>query len=222
MMNILVACEESQRVCTAFRNKGHVAFSCDIQDCSGGHPEWHIKGDVTRILNGHCSFILQNGEMINFPHEWDMIIAHPPCTYLSNAGSCRMFKIINGKKYIDYDRYEKMRDGKRFFEMFLNCNCPKVAIENPTPMKICELPPPSQKIQPFDFGHPYSKRTFLWLKGLPPLFATGLCRDHVTWLPSNTSKFAKGAGGSRGAIRGSKNYAKTFSGIAAAMADQWG
>lgn len=163
-MKVLIACEESQRVCIEFRNKGHEAFSCDIQECSGGHPEWHILGDVKTIVNGRCSFILQNGERKSIDGEWDLIIAHPPCTYLSNAGACRMFRVIDGKRYVDYDRYQKMKAGREFFEMFLNCNCKKVVIENPLPMKICELPPPSQIIQPFDFGDPFSKKNAFVVK----------------------------------------------------------
>lgn len=221
-MNILVACEESQRVCIAFRNKGHKAYSCDIQECSGGHPEWHILGDVKNIVNGNCTFILQNGEKRTILKEWDMIIAHPPCTYLSNAGACRMYRVIDGKRYIDFDRYNKMKAGKAFFEMFLNCNCEKIAIENPLPMKICELPKPSQVIQPFEFGHPYSKRTLLWLKGLPPLFATGLIQNHEPFLPSGTSRKKRCSYGAAKRGDDAKNRSKTFKGIAQAMADQWG
>lgn len=221
-MNVLIACEESQRVCIEFRKKGHDAFSCDIQECSGGHPEWHILGDVKTIVNGRCSFVLQNGERKSIDGEWDLIIAHPPCTYLSNAGACRMFRVIDGKRYVDYDRYQKMKAGREFFEMFLNCNCEKVVIENPLPMKICELPTPSQIIQPFDFGDPFSKKTLLWLKGVPPLFSTGLCKDHKTFLPSCTSRYSKGFGGGSGIAKEKKERSKTFPGIAAAMAEQWG
>lgn len=221
-MKVLIACEESQRVCIEFRKKGHEAFSCDLQECSGGFPEWHICGDVSKIVNGNCQFVTADNKIHKIETNWDLIIAHPPCTYLSKAGACRMFHIIDSKRYIDFDRYNKMKAGKAFFEMFLNCNCDKIAIENPLPMKICELPKPTQIIQPFDFGHPYSKKTLLWLKGLPPLFATGLIQNHEPYLPSNTSLFSKGGGGSYGAVRGSKEYSKTFPGIAAAMADQWG
>lgn len=221
-MNVLVACEESQVVCKAFRAKGHRAFSCDLQDCSGGRPEWHIKGDVLKVINGSCTFKTADTHTHTQAGPWDLIIAHPPCTYLSNAGACRMYKLINGKRYIDEERYYKMLEGKKFFEACLNANCAKIAVENPTPMKICDLPQSSQVIQPYEFGHPYSKRTLLWLKGLPPLFSTDIYFYHEPYLPSNTSAYAKGEGGSRGVVRGSKNYAKTFEGIAAAMADQWG
>ena len=221
-MNVLVACEESQRVCKAFRNRGHNAFSCDILEPSGGRPEWHILGDVLPIISGRCEFRDMRGGWHEIQNKWDLIIAHPPCTYLSNAGACRMYKVINGERWINAARYELMLDGRDFFYKFLNADCDKIAIENPTPMKICGLPKPSQIIQPYMFGHPYSKRTLLWLKGLPCLWPTEIVAEHVPYLPSNTSNFAKGNGGSRGAIRGSKNYSKTFTGIAEAMADQWG
>ncbi len=221
-MNVLIACEESQEVCKAFRAKGHRAFSCDIQECSGGHPEWHIQGDCLPLLNGNCSFTTMDGRTHEQGGRWDLIIAHPPCTYLSNAGACRMYKVIDGKRWISEERYQKMLDGKRFFEQMLNADCDRIAVENPTPLRIVGLPAPSQVIQPYDFGHPYSKRTLLWLKGLPPLLPTDIVPQHTPYLPSNTSAFAKGAGGSRGAIRGSKNYAKTFPGIGKAMAEQWG
>ena len=221
-MNVLVACEESQTVCKAFRSIGHTSFSCDIQDCSGGHPEWHIKSDVLAILNGNCQFVTEDGMSHYIMGKWDLIIAHPPCTYLSNAGACRMYRYINGERWINSDRYDKMLDGREFFFKMLNADCDKIAVENPLPLKIAKLPKESQVIQPYEFGHPYSKRTHLWLKGLEPLKPTKILEEHVPYLPSNTSLFAKGHGGARGAIRGSKNYSKTFQGVADAMAAQWG
>lgn len=206
MKRVLVACEESQEVCKAFRELGFEAYSCDIQECSGGHPEWHIQDDVLKHLD----------------ENWDLIIAHPPCTYLSNAGACRMYKVINGVHYISVERYMKMLQGKEFFMSMINAPCDHIAVENPTPLKICELPKHSQVIQPYEFGHPYSKRTLLWIKNLPLLKPSNILTDHVPYLPSNTSNFAKGLGGGRGVVRGSKNYSKTFPGIAKAMAEQWG
>ena len=221
-MKVLLACEESQSECIAFRSVGCEAYSCDIQDCSGGHPEWHIKGDVLPLLNGNCEFTTVDGTHHNIEGKWDLIIAHPPCTYLSNAGACRMYKVINGERYINAKRYENMLKAREFFISILQADCDKIAIENPTPLRIANLPKHSQVIQPYEYGHPYSKRTLLWLKGLPPLMPTLIESKFVPWLPSNTSGFAKGGGGSKGAIRGSKNYAKTFPGIAAAFAEQWG
>ena len=142
---ILVACEESQTVCNAFRNLGFEAFSCDIQECSGGHPEYHIKSDVRDILN-----------LV----EWDLIIAHPPCTYMSRAGARWLYK----DHQLQPERYKKLLAAKEFFMLFYNHPCKRICIENPTPFKIVELPPYSQAIQPYQFGAPYSKRTLLWLK----------------------------------------------------------
>lgn len=217
-MNILVACEESQRVCMAFRAKGHRAFSCDIIDESGGHPEWHIKADVCPLLNGDCTFQTQDGRTHTQAGRWDMIIAFPPCTYVSNAGARHLYP----KGRLNIERYYKGLCGKALFETIRQADCDKIMIENPTPSKIFKYPPPTQVVQPYYFGDPYSKRTLLWLKGLLPLVPTNILNNHETWLPSNTSQYAKGKGGSKGAIRGSKNYAKTFQGIADAMAEQWG
>lgn len=193
-MRVLVACEESQAVTIAFRDLGHESYSCDLQDCSGGHPEWHIKGDVLGILN--------NG--------WDLIIAHPPCTYLCNSGSPVLFK--NG--VLNEERFNQGLLAKEFFMVFYNCSCPHVCIENPKPIGIFNLPRPSQVIQPYYFGHPYKKTTYLWLKGLPPLFYTDVCINPVPcaksdWYNNVSSK-------NRSRIR-----SKTFPGIAQAMACQW-
>ena len=119
-MKILVACEESQAVCKAFRGRGHEAYSCDIEPCSGGHPEWHLQVDALELLK----------------MQWDMIIAHPPCTYMTNAGSVRMR--VNGE--IVQERFEKAMEAKAFFMKFYEADCPKIAIENPTPMKLIGLP----------------------------------------------------------------------------------
>lgn len=221
-MNVLIACEESQAVCIAFRERGHRAFSCDIQDCSGGHPEWHIKGDCLSLLDGDCTFQTADARTHTQRGQWDLIIAHPPCTYLSNAGACRMYRYFNGERWINDKRFNQMLGGREFFFNFLNADCKRIAIENPTPMKIADLPKETQVIHPFEFGYPYSKRTLLWLKGLPELTPTKIIKEHTPYLPSNTSALAKGKGGSKGAVRGSKNYAKTFPGIARAMAEQWG
>lgn len=202
-MRVLVACEESQRVCKAFREKGHEAYSCDIQECSGGHPEWHIQGDVVPLLK----------------EKWDLIIAHPPCTYMSKAGARFMYLTAGN---VNQERLEKALQAKEFFMRFMNANCEKICIENPTPLKIVGLPKESQVIQPYQFGHPYSKRTLLWLKGLPELKPTNILTEYKPYLPSNTGGFARGKGGSRGVAHNAKDASKTFSGIAQAMAEQWG
>lgn len=121
-MNVLIACEESQRVCTAFREKGHNAFSCDILDESGGHPEWHIKGDVLPLINGRCSFTTQAGWQYHIADKWDLLIAHPPCTYLSNAGACRMYPT---KGVVNHDRLKLALEAKTFFMTFINADCEK-------------------------------------------------------------------------------------------------
>ena len=149
-LNVLVACEESQRVCIEFRKLGHRAFSCDLKDCSGGFSDWHIKAD--------CKSVIEHG-------SWDIIIAHPPCTYLSKAGSCNMY--IDGK--INAHRYDKMMEAREFFMYFYNLVGCRVCIENPIPSRLADLPPYSQCIQPYEFGDPYTKMTLLWLKDLPYL-----------------------------------------------------
>ena len=152
-MRVLVACEESQVVCIAFRAFGHEAYSCDLQACSGCFPQWHIQDDVLNLLS----------------FKWDIIIAHPPCTYLSNAGACRLYPT---KGVLDFERYEKGLAARKFFMKFYECNCDKVCIENPLPSKIFGLPAPLQVIQPYYFGDHFSKKTLLWLRGLPNLVPT--------------------------------------------------
>ena len=159
-----------------------------------------------------------NGELHNVD-KWDLIIAHPPCTYLSNAGACRLFKVIDGKTYIERERFEKGLAAKEFFLQFLNSDCEHIAVENPLPSKIYNLPPCTQIVQPFEYGHKYSKKTMLWLKGLPNLIPTKVIDEHYPFLPSCTSKFK---GKHRRGISGTaKFHSKTFEGIAAAMAQQW-
>ena len=218
-MKVLVACEESQRVCAAFRDKGHNAFSCDIVPCSGGHPEWHIQGDVLPLLNGNCTFNTSDGQSHDLYGKWDLIIAHPPCTYMSKAGARFMYPVAS---QIDHDRLEKAMQAKEFFMNFYNADCDRICIENPTPLKVVGLPKGSQVIQPYMFGDPYSKRTLLWLKGLPELKPTNVLKDFVPYLPSNTGGFSRGKGGSRGVAHNAKDASKTFPGIAKAMAEQWG
>lgn len=200
-MKILIACEESQAVTIEMRRLGHEAYSCDIQDCSGGHPEWHIKGDARELIK----------------LKWDMIIAHPPCTYMSKAGARWMYP----KGEIDQKRYALAMDAKDFFFRFLEADCPRIAVENPVPLKVVQLPDPTQIIQPYEFGHPYSKATCLWLKGLPALIPTNIVEKKGTYVPSNTGDHSRGAGGCVGIAHRAKERAKTFPGIAKAMAEQW-
>jgi hypothetical protein len=220
-VRILVACEESQAVTIELRKLGHEAYSCDIEPCSGGHPEWHIQEDVLPLLNGNCFFTTESG---CYPHsiygQWDMIIAFPPCTYLSNAGACRLYP---KKGVLNEDRYKNGLAAKKFFMMFLNADCPRIAVENPVSSRVFDMPPHSQEIQPYQFGHPYSKKTRLWLKGLPILEPTKIVDEHIRWV-SGGSKDADGKQRRTGngcTHRDPKISAKTFSGIARAMAEQW-
>ena len=219
-MKVLVACEESQRVCMAFRERGHEAYSCDIQPCSGGHPEWHIMQDVVPLLNGRCSFKTMDGIEHSIDGKWDLIIAHPPCTYLTNAGACRMYP---QKGKIDPNRFAKAMEAKKFFMAFLNADCEKICIENPIPLSIVELPKKTQVIQPYEFGHPYTKKTYLWLKGLPNLVPTNIVEPVGPYVCGNSEIWKKQA--AKGVVYGkeksAKHRSKTFEGIAKAMASKW-
>lgn len=187
-MRVLVGCECSSTVTSAFRAKGVEAFSCDIQPCYGNLPEYHIQGDLREVYN-----------YIN-P---DLFIAHPPCTFLSSAGYCRLYP---SSGCMDMLRYEKGLIARDFFLWCLSRPAAMVCVENPQPMTEFKLPLPSQVIQPFYFGEPYYKRTFLWLRNLPPLVWSSLVRPVAHWTHVHKS---------------SKVRSKTFPGIAAAMADCW-
>ena len=225
-MKILVACEESQAVTIELRRLGHEAYSCDIIECSGGHPEWHIKQDVLNILNPRIGYESTEPEIIFYTmtgtpcriYKWDMIIAHPPCTYMSKAGARWMYPKAG---VIDEKRLALALEAKAFFEKIANADCKKIAIENPRPLKIVGLPKPTQIIQPYQFGHGFSKETCLWLKGLPKLESTEVVGFYKPYCPSNTGEHSRGGGGSKGAAASAKERSKTFSGIAKAMAEQW-
>ena len=209
-INILVACEESQRVCESFRKLGGKAYSCDIMECSGGHPEWHIMQDVIPLLNGRCSFKTMDGIEHSIDGKWDLIIAHPPCTYLSNAGA----RFLYPKGVLNEERLAKGMIAKDFFMHFYNADCDRIAIENPIPSKVYGLPPYTQTIQPWMFGHPVQKKTCLWLNGLPELQPTNVVEERQsTKIPGNWFN--------SGGKERQKNRAKTFPGIAKAMAEQW-
>lgn len=213
MGKVLIACEESQRVCSAFRERGHEAYSCDILECSGGHPEWHILGDVLPILGGHCQVTTMDGAVHDIPDRWDLIIAHPPCTYISNAGV--RFLYPGGHGVLNEERLKKGIQATHFFLRFLYADCARIAVENPIPTKVYCLPKYDQIIQPWMFGHPYQKKTCLWLKGLPKLSPTDICEDRQSSkIPGNWFN--------HGGLERQQNRAKTFPGIAKAMADQWG
>ena len=222
-MKVLVACEESQEVCKAFRERGHEAYSCDIQECSGGHPEWHIKGDVLDILNpkdhGNNTldavwFTTMDGRFHEVP-KWDLIIAHPPCTYLSVAGN-RWFDISK------YGEKAKQRIIDRacaveFFMKIVNANCEKIAIENPIGYMNTHYRKPDQITHPYNFGVSNNKPICLWLKGLQPLTATNIVSK------GETKRFPCGSVNSVcWSGKTAKARSKTFPGIAKAMAEQWG
>lgn len=201
-MRVLVACEESQTVCKAFRDLGHEAYSCDIQEPSGGHPEWHILGDCLPILGGCCKVQTMDKISHEIPGKWDLIIGHPPCTDLAVSGA-RWFA-------------EKQKDGRQqkaivFFMQVALAECSRVAVENPICIMSSAWRKPNQIIQPWQFGHGEIKATCLWLKGLPPLVPTDIVdgREQRVWkMPPSPDR--------------AKERSKTYPGIAKAMAEQWG
>lgn len=218
-MNVLVACEESQRVTISFRNKGHYAFSCDILRCSGGHPEYHIRDDVLKILNGG-DFVTMDGRKHNVG-RWDLIIAHPPCTYLTNAGN----RYFNTSKYGEKAINRKLlrQEAALFFMEFTKANAKHIAIENPIGYMSTYYRKPDQIIQPYEFGEPERKATCLWLKNLPLLIPTKIVKPDIIVLSSGrtdsrlhyeTFRMEKEE---RSRVR-----SQTFWGVATAMADQWG
>ena len=195
-MRVLIACEESQAVCKEFRKLGHEAYSCDIQECSGGHPEWHIQGDAIQEA---------------YIGKYDLMIAHPPCTYLSNAGARHLYP----KGVLNQERYQKGLEAKQFFMKLLNAPIDKIAVENPIQSRIFNIERCDQYLQPFEYGHPLKKKTGIWLKGLPKLMPTKVV---------DFSESTKVAGNwfNKGGKDRQKNRSKTFPGIAKAMAEQWG
>lgn len=237
-LNILVACEESQRVCIELRAKGHNAFSCDIIECSGGHPEWHIMEDVLPLLNGNCQFKTMDDVEHEINGRWDMIIAFPPCTHLAVSGAAHF------KKKRDDGR---QREGINFFCKFLEADCDKISIENPIGIisgdyimkwfpdlaEKYNLPrKPTQIIQPYQFGHNAKKATCLWLKGLPALQPTNIVDPGEFYISPKGRKFSVGSSSDmardeNGKViawndpRTAKIRSKTYEGIAKAMADQW-
>lgn len=213
-MNILIACEESQRVCKAFRDHGFNAFSADIQEPSGGYPEWHIHGDVLKVLNKHCDqcnkilFYTLDGEF-HVVDKWDLIIAHPPCTHLAVSGA-RWFK--EGVKPISLQN-----QAAEFFMKFINADCEHIAVENPVCVMSTKYRKPDQIINPWQFGHLEQKKTCLWLKNLPKLHETNNVYEEMMKLPEKERAKVWWLGSNH-----SKERSKTYIGIANAMAEQWG
>lgn len=228
-MKVLVACEESQRVCTEFRKLGHEAYSCDIIECSGGHPEWHIRGNVLPLLNGNKCFITDDGEEHMISGKWDLIIAHPPCTYLTIAAN----RYYNVERYGEKATQRLMNREKaiEFFVKIAESDCDRIAIENPVGVINTRYRKPDQIIQPYMFGHPVSKKTCLWLKNLPLLKETKIVeqeRIHSKGKSGGYSGPSWYVTDENGKIlswkdpRTAKARSKTYEGIARAMAEQWG
>ena len=235
-MRVLVACEESQRVCKAFRDRGHSAFSCDILGCGGGHPYWHIKGDVLPLLNGNCTFRTMDGVEWSINDRWDMIIAFPPCTHLA----------VSGARHFEKKRADgRQREGIEFFCQFLNADCDRIVIENPIGIisgayvkehfpdlaDKCGLPKqPTQIIHPWMFGDNYSKSTCLWIKGLNPLVPKVTEQPRLEWFEWTDGKTGKKKRQPKwiadvwglSAEERARARSRTFPGVALAMAEQWG
>ena len=224
-MKVLIACEESQEVCKAFREIGHEAYSCDTQECSGGHPEWHIKGDVIPLLNGNVKTVTMGGVDVTVKGAWDLIIAHPPCTDLAVSGA---------KSFAEKQHDMRQQKSCVFFMYFVLAHCEKIAIENPIGIMSSVLRKPDQIIQPWQFAlsedENVTKSTCLWLKGLPKLQPIHTARPeikYVEWIDAKTGRKKRQTAWcyetrcANHNIRG-KLASKTFPGIAKAMADQWG
>ena len=215
-LNVLIACEESQAECLAFRNLGHNAFSCDIQKCRL-NPDWHILGDVTPFLQGQTTFTTQSGVQLSVS-GWDLIICHPPCTYLCKVSSPNLISLKADKPqgagwYYRSDieawfnclRYRKLLRSRDFFMQCLNAKAPYVAVENPLPMALAKLPKPSCYVCPSWFGVKYTKKTLYWLKNLPPIVATLEFPNPKSFHDSSRGKYRS----------------RTFQQLANAIADQW-
>lgn len=216
-MKILVACEESQAVTKELRRLGHEAYSCDIEPCSGGHPEWHLQVDALELLK----------------MRWDMIIAHPPCTYLTVSGNAYFNEKKYGRKAME--RKQKREQAADFFMKFVNADCPRIAVENPVGCMNTRYRKPDCIVQPYQFGHPYTKKTCFWLKGLEPLKPTKILKKpKCGWENQQMTQDGRygGFGGKWGLRKDGKRLgyndpevkkerSKTFPGIARAMAEQW-
>jgi hypothetical protein len=211
-MKILVACEESQAITKEFRALGHEAYSCDILPCTGGHPEWHLEGDVFGYID----------------QGWDLMVAHPPCTYLSVSGARHLYNKDGSK---NLERYKNQREALDFVEKLMSCDIPRIAIENPVSVISSQIRKPDQIVQPWMFGDSASKTTCLWLKNLPKLVATNVVGkgDFKEWVDKKSGKMKRQATWYYDALINAKTpeerrslRSKTFKGIAQAIATQWG
>ena len=232
-LNILVACEESQAVCKAFRKLGHNAYSCDLLDCSGEHPEWHFNHDVTKVLD-QSDLTLQNGEKAKIKGDWDIMIGHPPCTYLAVSGARWYYHPDDAGLPVEQRRphprfpniVQDREDGAAFFMLLANANVKRIAIENPIGIMSKRWRKPDQSIQPYMFGDPFSKNTSLWLKNLRPLHPSKETDDHGERIVFKSGKtqpkwYSDALSKAKTTEERRTLRSKTFPGIARAIAEQW-
>ena len=232
-LNILVACEESQAVCTAFRRLGHNAYSCDLLDCSGGHPEWHFNHDIFTVLD-HSDLVLQNGQKARVNAPWDIMVCHPPCTYLAVSGAQWYYHpedkdlpIDNRRPHPKFPNRAKDREeGIAFFMSLANADVKRIAIENPIGIMSSRWRKPDQAIQPYMFGDPFSKNTCLWLKNLKPLHPSKETDDHGEKIFFKSGKsqprwYSDALSKAKTAEERRTLRSKTFPGVARAIAEQW-
>lgn len=232
-LNVLVACEESQAVCLAFRKLGHTAYSCDLLKCSGGHPEWHFDHDISSVLD-KTNLTLQNGQQAEINGDWDIMIAHPPCTYLAVSGAKWYYHPEDKDLPIEKrrphpkfpNRAKDREEGIAFFMQLANANVKRIAIENPVGIMSRRWRKPDQKIQPYMFGDPYSKGTCLWLKNLKRLHPSKETEDTGEWIVFGSGKkqpkwYSDALTKSKSTEERRTMRSKTFPGIARAIAEQW-
>lgn len=232
-LNILVACEESQAVCKAFRKLGHNAYSCDLLDCSGEHPEWHFNHDVTKVLD-QSDLTLQNGEKAKIKGDWDIMIGHPPCTYLAVSGARWYYHPDDAGLPVEQrrphprfpNRAQDREDGAAFFMLLANANVKRIAIENPIGIMSKRWRKPDQSIQPYMFGDPFSKNTSLWLKNLRPLHPSKETDNHGERIVFKSGKtqpkwYSDALSKAKTTEERRTLRSKTFPGIARAIAEQW-
>lgn len=241
-LNILVACEESQATCRAFRHLGQNAYSCDLFDCSGTmfgsdvadpHPEWHFNHDVTTVLD-RTNLVLQNGQEAHLEGDWDIMIGHPPCTFLAVSGAKWMYDPRDKDKPIEErrphphfpHRRQDQEDGANFFMFLANANIKRIAIENPVGVMSSRWRKPDQTVQPYMFGDPYSKSTCLWLKNLRPLHPSKETDDHGERIYFGSGKsqpkwYSDGLTKTKSKEERQKWRSKTFPGVARVFAEQW-
>lgn len=232
VLNVLVACEESQRVCSEFRRLGHNAYSCDLLKCSGGHPEWHFHQDVLEVIKNKGGR-LENGQELYIKGNWDIMIAHPPCTFLAVSGAKwyyhpddKHLPLEERRPHPNFPNRAKDReDAIKFFLALANANIEHIAIENPVGIMNTIYRKPDQIVQPYYFGDSASKKTCLWLKNLPNLTATNMV-DEGEYIEFKSGRrlakwYSDGLTKTKTAEERRTWRSKTFPGFAKAIAEQW-